>query len=60
LLAASTTEPDYFLTIAYGAAKIVIGEKQKAPIIGAFHRADEGTRTLDLLHGKDTARGDSN
>ncbi|MDX6556447.1 MAG: hypothetical protein QOD86_2642 [Miltoncostaeaceae bacterium] len=29
-------------------------EQQKAPGSGGFGGADEGTRTLDLLHGKQT------
>jgi len=27
---------------------------QKAPRVRGFREADEGTRTLDLLHGKQT------
>jgi hypothetical protein len=29
-------------------------ERRKAPVTGAFRGAAEGTRTLDLLHGKQT------
>ncbi len=32
----------------------------KTPDFRGFWKADEGTRTLDLLHGKDGARADSN
>jgi hypothetical protein len=28
--------------------------QQKSPVSGTFLEADEGTRTLDLLHGKQT------
>src|SRR6188508_944493 len=31
---------------------------QKTPHLRGFCEADEGTRTLDLLHGKETARVD--
>ena len=31
---------------------------KKTPVSGGFLRADDGTRTHDLLHGKVNARGD--
>jgi hypothetical protein len=36
-------------------------EATKKPCLsGAFLKADDGTRTHDLLHGQESARGDSN
>jgi hypothetical protein len=32
---------------------------EKPAVSSGFRRADEGTRTLDLLYGKDRARADS-
>jgi hypothetical protein len=37
-----------------------LGASGKPAVSSGFCEADEGTRTLDLLHGKDTARGDRN
>jgi integrase len=38
----------------------LLRRQQKTPPERGFLRADEGTRTLDLLHGKDAARADRN
>ena len=35
-------------------ARSIAREQEKTPISGAFVRADEGARTLDLLHGNHT------
>jgi hypothetical protein len=34
--------------------------KEEPPVSGGILQADEGTRTLDLLHGKDGARVNRN
>ena len=36
----------------------LLRRRQKTPPERGFVEVDEGTRTLDLLHGKDLARGD--
>jgi hypothetical protein len=38
---------------------LLLGGKKKPCLSGAFVEADDGTRTHDLLHGKDVAADDS-
>jgi hypothetical protein len=40
--------------------EVAADANKKPRVSGGFLEADEGTRTLDLLHGKDEARADSN
>ena len=41
-------------TVAVRARCATRAEQRKTPLSGAFQRADDGTRTHDLLHGKQT------
>ena len=50
--------PDFPLTIRARTCNRAFSPEEKPRLSRAYLRADEGTRTLDLLHGKDLARGD--
>ena len=47
-----TLKPDYDLTSPVTTVDSDLAPKKKPRFPGLFYGADEGTRTLDLLHGK--------
>ena len=51
---AATAKPSQSLVETFAGLLWSLRTKEKPCLSGAFPEADEGTRTLDLLHGKQT------